>query len=133
MIDQDFIRRAEELLKNDVEEYLERRRKMISEWNHKNRELLRRCIAKYSKTEKGRKACQKRYENRMKRHKELMDKMSKTEKKEFRFFCLNRPKGYEVDHIIPISLGGTHHRDNLQYLTREAHIEKHRVQTQHII
>jgi hypothetical protein len=27
------------------------------------------------------------------------------------------PEGYEVDHIIPLSLGGKHHEDNLQYLT----------------
>ena len=29
----------------------------------------------------------------------------------------NRPEGYEVDHIIPLSKGGLHHEDNLQYLT----------------
>jgi hypothetical protein len=28
------------------------------------------------------------------------------------------PEGYEVDHIIPISRGGPHTLDNLQYLTR---------------
>lgn len=28
----------------------------------------------------------------------------------------NRPEGYEVDHIIPLSKGGLHHQDNLQYL-----------------
>lgn len=27
------------------------------------------------------------------------------------------PKGYEVDHVIPLSRGGLHHQDNLQYLT----------------
>lgn len=26
------------------------------------------------------------------------------------------PSGYDVDHIIPLSRGGTHHQDNLQYL-----------------
>lgn len=26
------------------------------------------------------------------------------------------PNGYEVDHIVPISKGGPHHQDNLQYL-----------------
>lgn len=26
------------------------------------------------------------------------------------------PDGYEVDHIVPISKGGLHHQDNLQYL-----------------
>lgn len=30
---------------------------------------------------------------------------------------LNCPEGYEVDHIIPVSKGGLHHQDNLQYLT----------------
>lgn len=29
---------------------------------------------------------------------------------------LNCPSGYEVDHVIPISKGGLHHPDNLQYL-----------------
>lgn len=29
----------------------------------------------------------------------------------------NCPEGYEVDHIIPLSKGGKHHQDNLQYLT----------------
>jgi hypothetical protein len=26
------------------------------------------------------------------------------------------PAGYEVDHIVPVSKGGLHHQDNLQYL-----------------
>lgn len=32
-------------------------------------------------------------------------------------FYLNCPKGYEVDHIVPISKGGLHCLENLQYLT----------------
>lgn len=32
-------------------------------------------------------------------------------------FYKNCPEGYEVDHITPISKGGLHHQDNLQYLT----------------
>lgn len=30
---------------------------------------------------------------------------------------LNCPPGHEVDHKIPLSKGGLHHEDNLQYLT----------------
>lgn len=29
----------------------------------------------------------------------------------------NCPIGYEVDHKVPLSRGGKHHEDNLQYLT----------------
>ena len=34
------------------------------------------------------------------------------------------PVGYEVDHIIPISKGGLHHQDNLQYLSRSENRRK---------
>lgn len=39
-------------------------------------------------------------------------------------FYQNCPEGYEVDHIIPLSRGGLHHPDNLQYLTREQNRSK---------
>lgn len=38
---------------------------------------------------------------------------------------LECPKGYEVDHILPISKGGKHHPNNLQYLTITENRKKH--------
>lgn len=37
---------------------------------------------------------------------------------------LNCPEGYEVDHKIPISKGGLHHPDNLQYLLKSENRKK---------
>jgi 5-methylcytosine-specific restriction endonuclease McrA len=39
------------------------------------------------------------------------------DRKKIREFYDNCPAGYEVDHIIPISRGGLHILENLQYLT----------------
>lgn len=37
---------------------------------------------------------------------------------------LNCTEGYEVDHIIPLSKGGLHHENNLQYLLKEENRKK---------
>jgi hypothetical protein len=39
-----------------------------------------------------------------------------------------RALGYELDHILPLHLGGRHHRSNLQWLTKQdnrAKADKH--------
>jgi 5-methylcytosine-specific restriction endonuclease McrA len=46
------------------------------------------------------------------------------DRKAIREFYANCPPGYEVDHIIPISKGGLHILENLQYLTMEENRRK---------
>ena len=46
------------------------------------------------------------------------------DKQKIKEIYLNCPAGYEVDHIVPLSLGGLHHEDNLQYLTIEENRRK---------
>jgi 5-methylcytosine-specific restriction endonuclease McrA len=43
--------------------------------------------------------------------------LSEDDKKKIQKFYLNCPKGYEVDHIVPLAKGGLHHPDNLQILS----------------
>lgn len=50
--------------------------------------------------------------------------LSNEEKKRIQEFYLICPKGYEVDHIQAIAVGGLHHPDNLQILTMRENRKK---------
>jgi len=56
--------------------------------------------------------------------KELKNELSIEDLKNIKNFYRNTPKGYEVDHIIPVSRGGKHCLSNLQYLTPEENRRK---------
>ena len=80
---------------------IDSKRKPIEEKRALNRENYRRYIAK------------RKYQTPIDENLEEIKK-----------FYLRCPKGYEVDHIIPISKGGKHSLDNLQYLTRTENRKK---------
>jgi len=66
--------------------------------------------------------------NRMSFMKYYMKKKSQTpadaDHEQIKEIYKNCPDNMEVDHIIPVSLGGLHHQDNLQYLTSDENKRK---------
>ena len=50
--------------------------------------------------------------------------VSEEEKKAIDELFDNCPEGYHVDHKIPLSRGGPHTLDNLQYMTKQANLRK---------
>lgn len=94
-------------------------------WNARNREKLRECQKDYEKSESGK---QVRKEIIYRRHESIREDrelLSWSEKKQIRKFYVDCPKGYVVDHIVPIAIGGRHCLSNLQYLTPEENQKKH--------
>jgi 5-methylcytosine-specific restriction endonuclease McrA len=125
MIDLEFIKRCQSPeFQDTVKKYCYESRWKNDKWKRENPEANRRCHRNYCKTEKGKLACKKRMANRRKRLKAEFDKLGDYDKHLIRQFYNNRPEGMTVDHIIPLSRGGSHHISNLQYLTPEDNARK---------
>ena len=96
------------------------------------------ALKKYKQSNKGR-LTQKKYKQSKKgkltyrvhsakrRASELLRTPTWSEEELIRKFYMNVPKGYHVDHIIPLqgeTVSGLHVRDNLQYLTASENCSK---------
>lgn len=96
-------------------------------WQRANRDIVNKNTRKYkathkdvvnAQTEKRRQALKKATPNWL----------TKEQKKQMTEFYKNKPKGYSVDHIVPLQGGtvrGLHVPWNLQYLTVSENAAKH--------
>lgn len=125
MIDDDFVKRAQEMMKPVVEEKRQEEKQYRYDWQCNNYRKFRDSQKKYDETDKGQKARDKCNRNRKERMKKASENTSWDEMILIREFYENCPEGYEVDHIMPISKGGLHKLSNLQYLTWEDNKIKH--------
>ena len=98
----------------------------------RRREKIRENNKKYSKSERGKAVAaekQRRRHARVKKgiHIEITEEELRQMQQIYqKAQNLTSTTGirHEVDHIIPLFEGGTHHPDNLQIITREEHIKK---------
>ena len=93
----------------------------MREWQQSNKEHIREYQREYYSG--------KYQERNAKYSKDLAKRTpSWADKKEIIEFYKNCPKGYEVDHVIPLrgkNVSGLHIRSNLQYLTKEENRKKY--------
>ena len=119
-LSKEFMKRAKEVTKNYGEyldeSYYRKRKKRVDAYNRS--EAFAKSKKKYEKSKKGRKAIKKKQDLRHKRFRGACVEISAEESEAIVLFYTNCPKGYEVDHIIPISRGGLHILENLRYLTK---------------
>jgi len=106
----EFVTRAMEFLRPIVESYVDPH--IIG-------------MRKYNNSEKGKERLAVGWKLRRKRMVEASYETSLEEIKQIKQFYKDRPDGYHVDHIVPISRGGKHKMENLRYVTREENAKKY--------
>jgi HNH endonuclease len=121
--DPEFIRRCQaQEIQEQVNSYIQALNELKMVRNPEN--FIRSTCGKifYSQEykKKKRQSTLKRF-NKIREDLKLCSVEEKIEIKKFYFKC---PLGYEIDHIVPLSKGGSHRMSNLQYLTKEQNRRK---------
>lgn len=124
MIDPEFLERATKHCEPIAEELRKERCKRWNKWVKENKIKFKKMQEKYVNTDKGKYTISNRTARRYIRFKKSCVELSWSEKILIGQFYKNCPKGYEVDHIIPVSKGGLHILSNLQYLTKQENRRK---------
>lgn len=116
-----FIKRCQTELKEYIDErfdYYRRRRIFFNNsWIRKNPEKIKEIRKAYEKSQEGKEVRKNIIKRRAERLKNAKKDVSVQDLKKVYKFYKKKPKGYEVDHIIPLYFNGKHVIENLQYLT----------------
>jgi 5-methylcytosine-specific restriction endonuclease McrA len=111
---QSFIERCNSELKKEVDKLDQKNKEGY--FKHNRLRSSKENRKKYDQSEKGKEARKRVAKLRQERFLKACEGVRWEEMRLIKYFYRNCPKGYEVDHIIPISKGGTHTLSNLQYL-----------------
>ena len=102
------------------------KRRYSTEYRARHPIKRKRTVQRYQQTHKAQECAKsmKYYANKLKA---LPKWITKEQLKEIETIYINRPKGYEIDHIIPLqskTVCGLHVPWNLQYLTKIENVRK---------
>lgn len=115
---EEFVRRTS---RDEFQNVVQEERKNIhlknNKWQRAHPEEMREINKAYARTENGQKSAKEGSKRRKERVNKAKEHLGDYDKHLIRRFYVNCPKGYVVDHIIPIAKGGKHELCNLQYLT----------------
>lgn len=122
----EFIIRSEKDLQGQIFESFKEDQARNKRYNEKNKNNPKSIESrkKYQASDRGR-ICQRRqyalYSRRVREH---AIKLTWFERLQIQKFYAKTPKGFHVDHIIPLSRGGIHCMANLQYLSSKENQKK---------